>query len=594
MRTPSPSSSGSPAAALGDGRSAPSTGVRGGLRLAGFALVLYVFATAATDAVFIADAPDYARDAAAAESTGHVRGLMEFGHPLWRPLGYAFAREAGTAGAVPSRPAPWLQVLAFFTGVALAMGGIAAAAAAGWLRSLFEAGAAAFGVLWLLGAKAFLNYSQVGSPYVPGLGFLLAGLFVSMLELDATGARTARDLSAGLLFGLSALCWTPFGLVLPGAVFAPLLLRTDRKGWLSRVLVTGLAGVGSLAVAYVVVGLRLGFAESESLWTWASRASGGRSFGGLGRLLIGLPRSFVDLGELGRLAKRYLLADPLCPTRLRDLLGLDLLKLLAVAAGPLAALAAVSRTAAGRRFALAAAAMAAPLLAFALLWQGGDLERYLPATPALLLLMAAGFQEARGRRGPRGVMLASLAVMLTANAAVLSRPAVRRRQEAALTRLPASPGGPGSRSVFVVPHPQDGLFRFHRDYPFHPRNRAGFAVHDVFAPGMVSSSEWRSRVDRRIAEEWEAGGSVYVSSRLLAERPEPAWDWIEGDDRRVTWRELREHFAQLEYEPVERPGSEFLRLRRPRVPVASGALPRATFPVPAPIQGSKSARRPPA
>ncbi|MBK9374766.1 MAG: hypothetical protein IPN03_13825 [Holophagales bacterium] len=525
------------------------------------ALLLYALAIAGTQWVFIADAPDYAMGVAAARASGDVRGLMEFGHPLWRPLGYAFAHETGTTAPGPSHIHPWLRVLSFMNGVALVMGGVAAACAAGWLRSRLDPGAVVFAVLWLLGAKAFLNYSHVGTSYVPALGCLLAGLFVASLEPGAAGWRTARNLSAGFLYGASALFWTPFGLVLPGAVLAPLFLRPDWRRELSHVIVTAVAGIATLALAFGLVGVWLGFAEVKDLRSWVASASGGRTFGGLARAVIGIPRSLVDLGDFGRLAKRYLLKDPLCPTSAKDLLGLDLLKMLGIYAGLLAGALAAWRTARGRRSLLLAAALAAPLLAFAVLWQGGDLERYLPAAPALLLVMATGFQEARERTWLKGLLLASLAMMALTNLSVLSNGAIRRRQDAALARLPASTSVAAPRKVFVVSHPQDELFQFHRTYPMHPRNLGGLRVIDVFAPGLASSSGWRSRIDRLVASERESGGAVFVSSRLLAGTPEPEWDWIEGDDPRAAWLELHEHFARFDYERPGRPGEEFLLLR---------------------------------
>jgi hypothetical protein len=417
-------------------------------------------------------------------------------------------------------------------------------------------------VLWLLGAKAFLNYSHVGTPYVPGLGLLLAGLFVASLEPVTRGGSTVRDLSAGFLFGVSALCWTPFGLVLPGAVVAPLILRTDWRREFPHVFATGVAGISTIVLAYLIIGRWLGFAEVTDLWSWAGRASGGRSFGGIGRALIGIPRSLVDLGDFGRIAKRYLLKDPLCPVGAIDLLGLDLLKMLGIYAGLLAGILATLQAKQGRRSLLVASSMAVPLLVFAILWQGGDLERYLPATPALILLMAVAFQESRKHPWLRGLMLASLAIMSVTNLHALSESTIRRKQEAALSRLPASPSIHESRSVFVVSHFQDLLFQFNRNYPLHPRNLGGLEVFDVFAPGVVSSSEWRSRVDKRIASEWDSGGSVYVSSRLLARKPAAEWDWIEGDDPRVTWFALHEHLARLEYEGTVRSGEEFRLLVR--------------------------------
>jgi hypothetical protein len=536
--------------------------VRPAARLAAAALLLYALAMAGTNWVFAGDAPDYARHVAAARVSGDLRGLMEFGHPLWRPLGWAYAAIADDPGTGARRLEPWLRILAFLNGAALVLGGAAAVFAALWLRSRFDGASAAFGLLWLLGARAFLNYAHVGTSYVPGLAFLLGGLFVASLGPASRGGRAARDVGAGVLYGASILCWAPYALVLPGAVAAPFLLGPDARREVGRVVLTGLAGLATLALAYGVVGVALGFAEVTDPWSWAARASGGRGYGGAGRVLVGIPRSLVDLGDLGRTAKRFLLRDPLCPATARDLLGLDLAKMLVVYAGLAAATLAAAASRRGRRVLLVAATMAVPLLAFAVLWQGGDLERYLPAVPALLAVQAAGFREARGRPLLRGVMGAALGTTILANVHALSNGAVRARQDAALSRLPPAAGRGEPRTAYVVPHAQDDLFLFYRTYPLHPRNLGGLRVEAVFAPGMPSSATWRERFDVLVAAEKASGGRVRVSSRLLAPRPSPEWDWIEGDDTRVTWRDLHEHFARLVYAAPERRGEEFLILER--------------------------------
>ena len=40
---------------------------------------------------------------------------------------------------------------------------------------------------------------------------------------------------------------------------------------------------------------------------------------------------------------------------------------------------------------------------------------------------------------------------------------------------------------------------------------------------------------------------VWVSKRLLAAQPAPAWGWNEGDDPRISWKDLRPFFGSLDY-----------------------------------------------
>ena len=47
---------------------------------------------------------------------------------------------------------------------------------------------------------------------------------------------------------------------------------------------------------------------------------------------------------------------------------------------------------------------------------------------------------------------------------------------------------------------------------------------------------------------WAKGGDAWLSARLLSAKPEPHWNWVEGDDPRVKWDDIYKFFAQLHTE----------------------------------------------
>lgn len=121
----------------------------------------------------------------------------------------------------------------------------------------------------------------------------------------------------------------------------------------------------------------------------------------------------------------------------------------------------------------------------------------------------------------------------------------------------------GSR-LFTITQ-RDDLFRFGHDFPFHPLNRdGGLALSYVVDIGHYYAPRWRSLFAERARAVWDEGGEVWVTTRLLAARPQPGWDWVEGGDPRVSWRDLHVFFAALEW--GERAGGEdgFLHLPRSR------------------------------
>lgn len=45
---------------------------------------------------------------------------------------------------------------------------------------------------------------------------------------------------------------------------------------------------------------------------------------------------------------------------------------------------------------------------------------------------------------------------------------------------------------------------------------------------------------------WENDNNVWLSARAFSEKPKAGWNWAEGDDKNVGWREFPEFFSKLE------------------------------------------------
>jgi hypothetical protein len=72
-------------------------------------------------------------------------------------------------------------------------------------------------------------------------------------------------------------------------------------------------------------------------------------------------------------------------------------------------------------------------------------------------------------------------------------------------------------------------------------------VYDVVQVSNERARTWKREFSQKALHSLEQGQSVWVSKRLLAARPEPAWGWNEGDDPNVSWKELRPFFSGLSY-----------------------------------------------
>ncbi len=521
-------------------------------RRGGGALVLlvYIAATALTDAHNMGDTPHYANGILA---SGFADLFADFGHLLWPPAGALVARALGPfTGADPYTD----HLIAL-----VALGWIAGLGAALLLYDLAyrvarRAWVAVFAAAAFMFSQSFLNYAQTGCSYTAGLFFLLAGLWFLFRDEERRDRPPALGIAAGLAFAGAVALWVPYLLAVPAALAATLLVHgaTARRARLA--VGAGLAFSIACAMVFLFAAALRGVHDVAGFKEWIAASSHGIAIGGFTRMVFGFARAFIAMGDDGVLFKRYLLHDPYNPVSLMDLFRASLGKLFLVYLCCGIWLAALARDAAGRRWLAFLALSALPVLAFAWHWQGGDLERYFPFYPALFLALA--YLLAAGRWRPLTGASAALwlAALVAGNGGVMAKTALAAQQERAVARLGSLQPlwKPQSRIATVLT--QDDVFSFTNNFPFHPLNKPGFfavdragrfAAFDIADIGSARTPYWRRTFAEAALSVWSAGGDLWITKRVLAPRPPAAeTHWVEGDDPRLPWRDLYDFFSRLE------------------------------------------------
>lgn len=524
------------------------------------AATLYAVATAVTTAAFIGDAPDYAQSIHAQFLAGDCF-FLEFGHLLWRPSGYGLTVVTGGWAALQASTVPWLPVLARLDALVWMAGLVAVVALAAWLhRVTGSATAALSGVAVVIFAKVFLNHAQTGNSYIPALACFALALWVA--GVGATPARRgAASVLAGVALAGSMLYWATFVLAAPAALLLPLLLTDDRRAtwrWIMLSAVT--CGVVMLGV-YAWAAAALGLHTVAELRTWVAESGHGIAYGGVGRAAIGLARFLVDVGDYGTQVKRHLLPDPYNPVTRGDLFNFKLARFIGAYLFAFLCVALAWRAPGGRRAIVFFSVSLVPVVMFGVAWQGGDMERYLSALPAIALVVARATQAPSVPRALRLAVVAGLVAIAVVNGSALSNPTVERARDASFRRLDDMPDAVPGRDLFVVSHWQDPLMAAVRNDPFDARVRAGLTLYPLLTPGAAGVERWREQLEARVSDAWARGAGVWVSRRLLAERPASDWGWNEGEDPRASWRDLHRYFAGFTYDGDSAPvGREFLLL----------------------------------
>ncbi len=504
--------------------------------------VVYGAIMSVTTARHLGDTVEYAGYVARA-LRGENEILWEFAHLLWRPLGYLTCRLAS-------------PLLDWDTGLDRQTGIVTVLMAWNWLSGLIGALALNRFVIrlgvrpWCVPAITLayivtfgvLNHAHSGSSYIPGLACLLVALAI-MAGRPTLSVPAA--VAAGIALAFAVGFWALYILVIPAALAFPLVwFGIDRR----RLRLTGLAAatfVLVLAAAYSTAILQLGIRDVGSLRAWVTSSSHGIvNIKGVSRVAFGIPRSFISMGKDGILFKRFLLKDPYNEVTLGELIRLSLAKIALVYLVLLATFAGLLRGKNGRRLLLLLIIGGLPVLAFAVNWQGGDAERYMPLYP---LIFAAWALVLGGERPllPVAVLVSILVGAMTiVNLSALSRTSAERDRSQAVRRISELlPRLNPEDRIFVVII-QDPLLVAKRD-PFFPRTR-DFKIGALVPIGYASAPQWRSDFARGVQETWAKGGTVWLSKRVWSERPEPDWDWTEGDEKSVSWSDIPAFFGGFE------------------------------------------------
>jgi len=509
-----------------------------------FSLLLYVFLTLITVSTFLADTVNYA-DSIVARFHGKYYEFWEFGHLLWRPMGWAITRsiEILSPDWVKTNAAGYHVILTLIE--VSWLGGFATLYLFHRLASFVtnDSWCASLSTVGFATAQGFLNFVQAGTVYIAGLAMLMLAIYILYICDDPVRADRTSALGGIALAG-AVLFWFPYVLVVPAVVVIPLLLRRALRGS----LVTGISFAVAVGLVYLAVIIGLGLHSRAEILAWVREASHGIQIGGVARAVFGFARSFINMGEDGILFKRYLLHDPFSPVSVAALVRTALAKLAffyALLASVVATLVIAKRWHPLGLLTIAST----PVLLFAVRWQGGDLERYLPLYPFLFLAIAICLSE-RPQRFQRLLSVTFIATMVLVNIFALSRHANKLQEEKiALRASDIAPSLLKAADVVYVTHQGDKFLNFARSFPLAPFNRQrSFRVLMIVEPGHRELPMWKGTFNRTALTAWERHGNVWVSRRVFSPLPKSEWNWVEHDDPRISWRDLSPFFSRLEYE----------------------------------------------
>ena len=518
------------------------------LRENGFSVGLYLLVTVFTSARFMGDTIDYARSIVWYDRNRYYE-FWEFGHLLWRPLGWVLVRTSFPLTSLIVGKDPQANTTVILLVINWLAGLIGVVSLAALLRLICRSSwSINIATTSFIVSYAFLNFLHSGAPYIPGLSCLLIALYINVrMEIRAEKTTPWATLVAVCL--AAAVClWLPFVLAVPAVLVAPLAFTHNSRRSVRLIIYTAfISGIIVASVYLAVVVGALGIHTIAGLRLWMQHTVG-PSEHNLPRTVFGLARSCIYMGEDGMLVKRYLIHDPFNPVTALELFRLSIWKLFAFYVFLASILINLLLSKQGKKMLALFLLNAVPVVAFAIYWQGGDPERYLPLYP--LMFVALGFSLER-HPGSRALfkyfVFCFVLIAAVTNIHSLTTLVLDRQQESAAVRVRSLVPLLKPNSVVFTANWQDDLVNFNRSFPFNPINRqSNLLITAVITPGDADITRWREVFAERALSVWKQGGDVWLSNRSRSQRPKSDWNWVEGDDRRVSWTDIYRFFAQLE------------------------------------------------
>jgi hypothetical protein len=524
-------------------------------------VVVYLVIWAWTRAHFMADTSVYAQ---AILNHQHGRGVLDyhqpianpfwdFGHVLWRPVGWlCFVITKPVAQLLAQQNerteviltlivinfvSALTCVVLFFLLARRILGG-----------TIWPAALATIG---LFSADAFLNYSHSGNAYVVGLACLVAGMYF-IFGANERAPGVGSDLTAALMLALAVLFWFPYVFVLPAALAASYFCCGFSRWRLRSTGVTLVACAALGLTVYASTVAHLGIRSLAELRSWVMTSGHGQNqLGGVravARLAFSVPRSFINMDRDGMWLKRYLIHDPYAPVTTRDLFRLSLWKLVIFYGATSIVCIELLRSSRGRMLFLLLVSAVVPILFFALfIFEAGSIERYLPLYPFIFLACGYVLGAEHVKRVSKLLLVLALIATATVNVNAMRRGKLESEKAAMIARIHELIPLLGANDLVLAINEQDNLAQFRQNFPLDPINRdVKWRSYDVLEINTARLSTWRSDFAERALATWQIGGEVWLPKRVFSSRPNPDWNWVEGDDPRVKWTDLPSFFSRLE------------------------------------------------
>lgn len=501
---------------------------------------IYLAAICATNAYYMADTIWYAQSIAAGEIY-----LWEPLHLFWRPFGWLLWRLVDSPLNLTIGTDVQGGIVLVLIWINLIFGIVAVLAMHDVLEHVMDSSILVdFVTVVFVFSQSFLNFVQSGSSYSTSLACLLLGLAVLVRGSGQKSFQFFYNVGAAAIFAIAVCMWFPFILVIPAAVLFPVFLFGWNQRTIKQTIQVAVMGFAFLSLAYISVAVYLQIYSIGDLLSWfgGTYASYGQIFSGMAPMIMGLPRSFLNMGEDGLIYKRFLANDPYNPVSILGLIRPSLVGIFLFYLISFYAAANIIWVRKGRSILALTLVAGLPVIALGSYWHGGDLERYLSFLPFFFLFVTYSLENWHFSPKVKNIIIIYFTVQIIVNIYNMSTITLNRFQETQAVRVNDLLPLLKPHSLVFTMNQQDELYQVNHNFPLNPT----FRPYGEFTDSTIGL-EWPGYFAFKTLSIWQVGGDVWVSKRLLSPRPARDWYWVEGSSQGIAWQEIYSYYSDLQW-----------------------------------------------
>lgn len=396
----------------------------------------------------------------------------------------------------------------------------------------------------------FLNYSQTATSYVFALSLFLLSVLISY-PVDDRSVSWISMFFIALSLSISAAMWLPFIVCIPIVATMPMMVRGFSGKDFKFFVLIGVLCSSLLVVLFVGASYLNGCRDIDSVLRWFVSGGSGKGHPGILKAVFGIVNSFVEMGDFGKVVKKIIIDGVFTKRSMLEVLSWQMLVFALFYVVLFGAIFVIYFSKSKKVSVFLLISVIIFNLPVAIMFDAGSSERYLVIAPFFFLCVTDVLFSDNKRFAysfMRCVIFLFLATCFYSSMQTLNAKQLHKEELLTLERLRDVSRYINKNDTIFVANYADPVFDIAKGMMTSPyRIYSNLPVSPITGVAIPKGASFKNILKIKIDKALLKGGNIYVSKRLLSDKPKQGWGWVDGDSISGSWSDVASIFKQYDY-----------------------------------------------